>query len=63
MNMDISDIRSIMTVIAFATFTSIVLWAWSAGKRRDFDEAARLAVDDGEFNTVPQKSSGDARHE
>ena len=63
--MDISDIRSIMTVIAFATFMAIVIWAWSSGKREDFEEAARLAVDDNELSAVGgrQNLRRDARHE
>ncbi|MBI4196156.1 MAG: CcoQ/FixQ family Cbb3-type cytochrome c oxidase assembly chaperone [Betaproteobacteria bacterium] len=50
--MDIDDLRSLATVLAFATFVGITAWAWS-GKRRDrFDAAARLPLeeeeDDGE---------------
>ncbi len=46
--MDIEWMRSAMTVIAFATFVGIVLWAWSSRKRHDFDVAAHsiFAEDD-----------------
>ena len=40
--MDFVTLSSIMTVVAFATFVGIVLWAYSGKARRGFDEAARL---------------------
>ena len=46
--MDIGLFRSIMTVVLFAAFMGIVLWAWSSKRRGDFEEASRLAVDDSE---------------
>jgi len=42
MNVDIDTLRSVMTVVSFATFVGIVLWAYSGGTRRRFEEAARL---------------------
>jgi cytochrome c oxidase cbb3-type subunit 4 len=39
---DFVTLSSIMTVVAFATFIGIVLWAWSARARRAFEEAAQL---------------------
>jgi cytochrome c oxidase cbb3-type subunit IV len=46
---DINTIRSIVTVLAFAGFVGIVLWAYSARARRGFEEAERLpfAEDEG----------------
>lgn len=40
--MDFVTLSSIMTVVAFATFVGIVLWAWSGRARGAFEEAARL---------------------
>ena len=40
--MDFVTLSSIMTVVAFATFIGIVLWAWSGGARRAFERAAQL---------------------
>lgn len=40
--MDIATLGSITTVVSFAIFIGIVLWAYSAGARRSFDEAAML---------------------
>jgi cytochrome c oxidase cbb3-type subunit 4 len=36
------DARSIITVISMLTFIGIVLWAYSARRKNDFDEAAML---------------------
>jgi cytochrome c oxidase cbb3-type subunit 4 len=38
----VSDARSIITVISMLTFIRIVLWAYSARRKNDFDEAAML---------------------
>lgn len=40
--MDINDIRSILTVLAFVTFAGIVVWAYSGRRRAAFEEAANL---------------------
>jgi cytochrome c oxidase cbb3-type subunit 4 len=42
--MDINTLRSIVTVLAFACFVGIVLWAWSRGNQERFDDAARLPL-------------------
>ncbi len=44
--MDINLARSLITALLFIVFIGIVLWAWSKGKRKDFEEAARLPLDD-----------------
>jgi cytochrome c oxidase cbb3-type subunit IV len=44
--MDINDLRSIVTVLAFAMFCGIVWWAWSDRRSQAFSEAARLPLDD-----------------
>jgi len=40
--MDINDIRIAWTVVSFLVFLAIVVWAWSQGARRGFEEAAKL---------------------
>ena len=40
--MDITVIRSLVTVAAFITFIGIVAWAWSSKRTDEFDEAARI---------------------
>jgi cytochrome c oxidase cbb3-type subunit 4 len=44
--MDINDLRTIMTVVAFLTFIGIIVWAYSGRRKNSFDEAARMALDD-----------------
>ena len=46
--MDINDLRSIVTVVAFAAFMGIVLWAYSDSSKAGFDQAARLPFDEDE---------------
>jgi len=40
--MDINDLRSLVTVLAFVSFAGIVGWAWSGRRRAAFEEAANL---------------------
>jgi len=44
--MDINDLRSIATVVAFTAFITIVLWAYSDRSKAAFDQAARLPFDE-----------------
>ncbi len=53
--MDIGLFRSIMTVVLFAAFIGIVVWAWSSRRSEDFEAAARLALNDDEDN-LPARS-------
>jgi cytochrome c oxidase cbb3-type subunit 4 len=41
LNVDIA-----LTVGLFVTFIGIIVWAWSPGRKRDFDDAAHLVIDD-----------------
>jgi len=41
-SVDINTLRTVLTVVSFATFVGIVLWAYSGRTRRRFEEAARL---------------------
>jgi cytochrome c oxidase cbb3-type subunit 4 len=44
--MDVNLLRSVITAVLFAVFIGIVLWAWSKGRRADFEAAARLPLED-----------------
>lgn len=44
--MDINTLRSIVTVVAFAAFIGIVLWAYSDSSKAAFDQAARLPFEE-----------------
>jgi cytochrome c oxidase cbb3-type subunit IV len=44
--MDTGFLQSIWTVIAFVFFVGVVIWAWSGKRKKKFDAAARMALDD-----------------
>ncbi|MDP2808839.1 MAG: cbb3-type cytochrome c oxidase subunit 3 [Rhodocyclaceae bacterium] len=44
--MDINDLRSIFTVLAFVMFAGIVWWAYSGRRKQAYEEAAQLPLDD-----------------
>lgn len=48
MNELLSDVRSIATLVCMMTFIGIVIWAYSARRQPDFDEAAMLPFADEE---------------
>jgi cytochrome c oxidase cbb3-type subunit 4 len=56
--MDVNDWRVIVMLASFVLFVGIVIWAWSARRRKDFDEAARLPFLDDERST---KGNGESR--
>lgn len=52
----VSDARSVVTLICMATFIGIVIWAYSAARKSDFDEAAMLPfADDEQLNAKSQE--------
>jgi cytochrome c oxidase cbb3-type subunit 4 len=52
----VSDMRSVVTIVSMLTFIGIVLWAYSARRKNDFDEAARLPfADENEINNKEQE--------
>ncbi|MDP1609926.1 MAG: cbb3-type cytochrome c oxidase subunit 3 [Sulfuritalea sp.] len=50
--MDINDLRSLFTVLAFIAFVGIVWWAYSDRRKTTYDEAAMLPLD-GDSPIVP----------
>lgn len=47
--------RTAWTVFAFVFFIGVVIWAWSGKRKRSFDEASRMALDDDKELTVEQR--------
>ena len=47
-----------LTVGLFIIFLGIIVWAWSPGRKQDFNDAAHLAIDDDidsvKSNNVPE---------
>ncbi len=44
--MDMNTFRGIMTLVLMATFIGLIVWAYSARRKPDFDEAANLPFAD-----------------
>jgi cytochrome c oxidase cbb3-type subunit 4 len=44
--MDIGLLRSVVTVLSLCVFVGIVVWAYSARNRAQFEEAAKLPFAD-----------------
>jgi cytochrome c oxidase cbb3-type subunit 4 len=40
--MDLTSLRSVVTLLSFLVFAGIVYWAWSSKNKVRFDEAANL---------------------
>ena len=51
-----------LTVLLFIDFIGIILWAWSPGRKPDFDEAAQLVVDDDIDNVNSNNVSEGQKH-
>ena len=43
--MDVNDLRIATTVVSFAIFFGILVWAFSKRNKEDFDAAAKLPLD------------------
>jgi cytochrome c oxidase cbb3-type subunit 4 len=46
-------------VIVLVLFVGIVIWAWSANRKRAFDEAARLPLEDDDNPAMTSPEQGD----
>jgi cytochrome c oxidase cbb3-type subunit 4 len=46
LNLDLNLARSIITLLAFISFISIVVWAYHRGSRARFEAAAQLPFQD-----------------
>ena len=44
--MDAGFLHGVWTAALLAVFAAIVLWAWSGRRTRDFEEAARLPLEE-----------------
>lgn len=46
MDIDLNNLRVIVTLVSFLTFVGIFLWAWSSRRKAAFEEAANLVFDE-----------------
>ncbi len=56
--MDLNLMRAIWTAVLFAVFIGIVWWAWSGRRKKDFEEAARLPLDDDQAEQETAREGG-----
>ena len=56
--MDAGTVHGIWTAVLLIVFIGIVAWAWSSKRKRDFDEAARLPLEDDEPTEDESDSKG-----
>ena len=54
--MSMSDFHSWWSVALLAVFIAIVAWAWSGKRREEFEQAARIPLDDDEPVTARRPS-------
>jgi len=52
---DSTLLQIIWTVFAFVFFVGVVIWAMSGRRKKDFDKAARMALDDDESLTDEER--------
>lgn len=52
--MELSEMRSVVTLVSFLTFVGIIVWAWSKRNKSSFDEAAQLPFND-EYSAESQR--------
>jgi cytochrome c oxidase cbb3-type subunit 4 len=56
--MDLVMFHSWLTVVMFVAFIVLIVWAWSGKRRRAFDEAARLPLEDDDSDLLPLSPRG-----
>jgi cytochrome c oxidase cbb3-type subunit 4 len=49
--------RALFTLLMFLAFIGICLWAWSAQRKQDFNEAANLPLEDDDALLADQQRS------
>ena len=59
--MNFGLIHSVWTVLLFVLFIGIIVWAWSAKRKPQFDEAARLPLEDEDSHLLPLSQSEEKR--
>ena len=59
--MDAGFLHGIWTAALLAVFAAIVVWAWSGRRKRDFEEASRLPLDEDAADATEPRHE-DARH-
>jgi cytochrome c oxidase cbb3-type subunit 4 len=59
--MDINVVRSVITVVSFAVFIGIVVWAYGSKRKARFEEEARSVLDESDEESIGGKAQGGRR--
>ena len=59
--MDAGLLHGLWTAALIAVFGGIVVWAWSGRRKRDFDEAARLPLEEDAGDSADLSERGPER--
>ena len=59
--MDAGFLHGLWTAILLAVFVAIVAWAWSGRRKKDFDEAARLPLEEDAADAADPTAHTEAR--
>jgi cytochrome c oxidase cbb3-type subunit 4 len=54
-----ASIHAWWTVLLLVVFIGIVVWAYSGKRKKEFDEAARIPLDEDDEVTRPRREDGD----
>lgn len=60
--MDINDVRTVVTVLTFVAFIGIVWWAYSSRRKKDYEAAARMPLDDDDKPVHADPGSKKTKH-
>lgn len=61
--MDMPLVHGLWTAVLLVIFIGIVVWAWGRKRKRDFDEAARLPLEDDEPVPDAEKREKRSNHD
>lgn len=58
MHLNPDVLSSVVTVVWFLAFIALCVWAWSGRRRRDFDAAARLPLEEIDTRVADGRKGG-----
>ncbi|MBI3570802.1 MAG: cbb3-type cytochrome c oxidase subunit 3 [Gammaproteobacteria bacterium] len=58
--MNLATFHSWWTVLMFVLFVGIIAWAWSAKRKKSFEQAARMPLEDEDM--TPARPTGGKQH-
>ena len=57
-DVDINDFRSFFLVLIFVGFIGVWIWAWRKERKPDFDESARLPLEEDDVKRDNERETG-----